>query len=165
MSTQALLNALPEIIAQLLGFLLVFWILKKFAFGKFLALIDERRKTIADEFQNIEDQKKQIGNLEKEYRAKIQDIEKEARHKIQEAIGEGSRMAQEIKDKARSDSLKQLERTRADIKQEFLKAKAVLRKQMVEISTQMAERILRKNLNAKQDEAFVDDLMKEAEKV
>jgi F-type H+-transporting ATPase subunit b len=165
MSTEVLIDALPEIVTQLFGFLVVFFILKKYAFGTILNLIDERRKSIADSFASIENQKKEMDNLQAEYRLKMKQIEDTARKKIQEAVEEGSRIARQIKDKAREDSLKQLERAKADIQQETVKAKAVLRRDFVEVSTKMAERILQKNLTAPDDEAFIEQILKETQEV
>lgn len=165
MEPQAVLEALPEIITQLLAFLIVFWILKKYAFGAILGLMDERRKVIAEQFREIDRKKSELERLEKEYRFKIQNIEQEARVRIQEAIQEGSRIAHEIREKARTDALGQLERARADIEEELAKARAVLKDQLVGISTRMAEKIIRKHLKPEDDEAFVKELLKEVEEV
>lgn len=160
---QALLKALPEILTQFLAFLVVFWVLKKYVFAAMFKVMDERKAAIAQGFQDIERKKTEIETLEKDYRVKIQHIEQEARTKIQEALTDAGRVAQEIREKARQDSLKQLERAKADIQIEMAKARVVLRNQIVELSTRMAEKVVRKNISMVGDEAFSDDIMKEVE--
>jgi F-type H+-transporting ATPase subunit b len=160
---QAILKALPEIVTQLLGFLAVFWVLKRYAFGAMLGVIDERRKAIADAFRDIDAKKAELERLEKEYRSKIQNIEQEARAKIQEAVQEGTRIAQEVRDKAHRDSLARLERAKADIEQETAKARTALRDRIVELSTRMAEKIIRRHVATRGDAAFNEDILKEVE--
>ena len=47
MDPQVIREAIPEILTQLLAFLLVLWILKKYAFGAVFKILEERQKTIA----------------------------------------------------------------------------------------------------------------------
>ena len=75
---------ISEIIVQLLGFGIVFFVLKKFAWGRLLEIIDRRRDAIRDEFSGIASKKQDIENLEKDYRLKLDHIEQQARAKIQE---------------------------------------------------------------------------------
>lgn len=165
MNADVFVQAIPEIVTQLVAFLVVFWVLKKYAFGAILKGIETRQKDIADQFASAEKSKTAAAEMEKEYRARLQHIEQESRAKIQEAVAEGQRLAQEIREKARQDAAREAERAKADIGQELAKARASLRGQVVELSSKMAEKIIRKNLTAKDDEAFIDDLLREAEKV
>src|SRR5690349_17967333 len=112
---------IPEMATQLLGFLIVFFILKKFAFGAILGIIDARRQKIADEFSGIEKTKHGLESLEKDYRARLDKIEQEAREKIQEASKIGQGLAKDIQEAARIDAKKLFERTQSDIEQEIAK--------------------------------------------
>ena len=51
-------HIIKEVIVQIIGFLVVFFVLKKLAWGKLLGAIDARRKNIEDSFSDIEKQKK-----------------------------------------------------------------------------------------------------------
>ena len=90
---------LSEILVQVLGFLIVFGILKRFAWSKLLGAIDARRKKIEDEFQAIENQRKSLEDLEKDYRHRLGHIEEEARAKIREAANVGTALAKDITEK------------------------------------------------------------------
>ena len=164
MDTQAFVHAIPEIITQLLGFLIVFLVLKKFAFGSIFKILDARRDSIAQSFKDIEAKKAEIERFEKEYRSKLQNIEQEARVKIQESIQEGNRIAREIREKAAADSVAQVSRAKAEIDREIEKARTVLREQMVNLATHAAEKIIRKHFGAKEDENFVRETLKDAER-
>ena len=156
---------LPEMGTQLLGFLIVFFILKKFAFGPILGIVDARRKKIEDEFADLENRKKGLETLEKEYRVRLDKIENEAREKIQEAAKIGQGLAKDIQEAARVDAKRLFERTQADIEQEIAKGRLSLRNDIIEISTLMTEKVLREKLDAQEQAKLVDKFLKELEKV
>ncbi len=156
---------LPEMATQLLGFLIVFVILKKFAFGSILGAIDARRHKIEQEFSDIEKRKQGLEQLEKEYRGRLEHIEQEAREKIQEASKIGQNLAKDIQESARLDAKRLFERTQADIEQEIAKGRLSLRNEIIEISTLMTEKILREKLDEREHGKLVDKFLKELEKV
>ena len=165
MDTQVILRAVPEILTQLLAFLIVLWILKKFAFGPILVVIDQRRKVIEDSFSDIDRKKTDLENLEKEYRRKLEHIEEAARVKIQEAANVGLSLSKDIQEKARIDSQKMIERGRAEIEQDLAKAKLSMRDEIVELSSLMTEKILEEKINPQEHEKLVDKFIKELERI
>ena len=165
MNPQVFKDALPEILTQLFGFLIVFWVLKKFAFKSILSLVDARRKKIEDEFAGIEGKKKNLEDLEKEYQLKLGKIEDEARLRIQEAANVGVSLARDIQDKARQDSQKMIDRAHAEIAQDIAKAKVTMRGELVELSALISEKIIHEKLNAQEHEKLVDQFLKDLQKV
>ena len=165
MDLEVIKSYLPEMGTQLLGFLIVFFILKKFAFGPILGIVDARRKKIEDEFADLENRKKGLETLEKEYRVRLDKIENEAREKIQEAAKIGQGLAKDIQEAARVDAKRLFERTQADIEQEIAKGRLSLRNDIIEISTLMTEKVLREKLDAQEQAKLVDKFLKELEKV
>jgi len=156
---------LSEIIVQILGFFIVFLVLRHFAWGKLLGAVDARRKSIDDAFTDIERQKKALVDLEKDYRNRLEHIEQEARFKIKEAADLGLVLAKDIQDKARADAQKMVERAEAEIKQDLAKAKLTLRDQIVGLSSLMTEKIIRERLDAQSHQKLVDEFIKDIERV
>ena len=152
-------------VTQLLGFLIVFFILKKYAFGPVLGILDARRRKIEQEFASIEKQKSDAANLEKEYRSRLDRIEQEARERIQEASKISEGLARDIQERARLDAQRISERTKADIEQEVMKARLSMRNEIVEISSLITEKILREKLDAREQEKLVNQFVKELEKI
>ena len=165
MNSQVIIDALPEMVTQLLGFLIVFFILKKFAFASILGIIDKRKKHIEDELAGVEHKKKEMEDLEKEYRRRLEHIEQEARERIQEASKIGMTLAKDIQDKARLDVQKLFDRTHAELEQDITKARLAMRDEIVEISSLIAEKVLREKLDAREQEKMVDKFIKELEKI
>ncbi len=158
-------HILKEILVQIFGFVIVFLVLKKFAWKGLLGSIDDRRNKIEKEFKGIEDHKASLAQLEKDYRSRLENIEQEARGKIQEAANVGVALARDIQDKARQDAQKMIDRAQAEIGQDIAKAKLTMRAELVEISGLIAEKIIREKLDAKEHEKMVDQFMKDLQKV
>ncbi|OIO38839.1 MAG: ATP synthase F0 subunit B [Candidatus Omnitrophica bacterium CG07_land_8_20_14_0_80_50_8] len=156
---------LSEIIVQVLGFGLVFLILKYFAWGKLLGAIEARRKKIEDEFLAIERQKESLEGLEKDYRKKLENIDREARLKIQEASNAGLALSRDIQEKARLDSQKLIERAQGEIERDLAQARLKFRDEVVELSGLMTEKIIRQKLNEAEHKKLVEQFIKEMEKV
>lgn len=161
MDLAVILKALPEIVTQLLAFLIVFWVLKRFAFGPILGAIDERRKKIIDEFTGIEDRKRGLEDLEKEYRRRLEHIEEAARAKIQEAAALGGQLARDIQDKARDDARRLVERARAEIENDLKQARLSLRDEIVDLSGLITERILKETIDPPTHKKLVDRFIQE----
>ena len=158
------IGIIKEVLVQLLGFGVVFLILKKLAWKNLLGMIDQRREKIENEFKGIEDRKKGLDQLEKEYRARLDNIEQEARVKIQEAANVGLALARDIQDKARTDAQKLVDRAQAEIAQDIAKARQTMRVELVEMSALMTEKVVREKMDSKEHEKLVDQFLKDLQK-
>ena len=162
MDTHAIIAALPEIFTQLIAFLVVFWVLKSYAFGPILKTIDARRSKIEHEFRAIDDTKKSLAALETDYKKRLDKIEDEARLKIQEAAQQGNLLAQDIQKKAREDAEKIVERAKSEIEHDLAKAKITLREQIIDLSALMTEKVVREKVDAAGHKKLVEKFLEEA---
>lgn len=156
---------LSEIIVQVLGFGVVFLVLKQVAWSKLLGSIDARRKAIEDSFADIERRKAAADAIERDYRARIERIEQEARQKIQEAADQGAKLSKDLQDKARAEAQKLVERAQEEIRHDIAQAKLSLRDEMVELSGLLTEKVLKERLDDAQHKKLVDQFIREMEKV
>jgi len=152
---------LGEIVVQILGFGLVFWILRILLWKRVARVVEDRRNSIEKSMQDIDDRKRSLEDMERDYKRKLDQIHQEARGEVQKAIKDGQRIAHEIQEKARADALKQINRAKSDIDQEVKKARSVLRSEIVALSTEMARRAVRKNISVKDDEALINEVLRE----
>lgn len=159
------IGILKEIAVQILGFAVVFFVLKKLAWQNLLGMIDQRREKIVAGFQDIEKQKQGLAQLEKDYRARLENIEQEARTKIQEAANVGTQLARDIQEKARVDAQKLVDRAQAEIAQDLAKARQTMRAELVELSALMTEKVVREKMDAREHEKLVDQFLKDLQKV
>ena len=146
-----------EILTHIFGFLVILVLLKIFAWKPILKLLDERKKRIASEFDNIEKAKQELSKLREGYELKLKEIDLEARKRIQEAIAEGQRMASDLQNEAREEAKKVLVRAKENIELEVAKAKVELRDDIVSMTIVAAGKIINERLDdAKHKELIVE---------
>ena len=63
------------LLTQVVGFLIVLWLLRKYAWGQLLAFTEKRRETIANEFATIEKSKVDADALRRRYEEELAGIE------------------------------------------------------------------------------------------
>lgn len=155
------MQVLAQFVVNILAFLLLLLILKRFAWGALLSLIDERKQRIEKEFQAIDEAKRELAKLKEQYEEHLATIESEARKKIQEAMGEGRRIAMEIEEEARSHARSTLEKAKENIDLELNKARAELKEQVVDLAIQITHKVLEKHLDEETDRRMIEGFIQE----
>jgi len=136
-----------QALTHAIGFLITVWILKRFAWGPLLSLLEERRNKIINEFKNIDDEKAKVGRLTTQYESKLKEIDVERRAKLVEAVNEGKKIAEEIKLAARSEAKDISVKAKADLIRDVAKAKVQLKNDMVAMTVTATERIIKEKLD------------------
>ncbi|MFA5146444.1 MAG: F0F1 ATP synthase subunit B [Candidatus Omnitrophota bacterium] len=158
------LLSFPELVAQLVSFLLLMLLLRVFLWKRFLRILDDRKSRIADDLKIIDAAKEELGRIETEYKEKMGDIEAAARMKIQEAIVEGKRIAAEIIKDAEHGARKSVDESRETIKTELQKARETLKEDIVDIAIKVAEKVVEEKLTEKEDKRLIEDFLRKVEK-
>ena len=136
-----------QVVTQILGFLLMVWILRRYAWGPVMGMLEARREKIAGEFKEADRLKAEALELKARYESEMKGVEAQARQRMQEGVAEGQRVAGEIKTQAQKDAAVRLERAADEIVHEREKAKEALKQQVVALSIRTAEKILREKLD------------------
>ncbi len=75
----------PKLIAQVIIFGVVFWVLKTKAFGPIMAMLDQRRQRIADGESKLEKIAKDLAEAEQNAKARIDEASSQAARLVKEA--------------------------------------------------------------------------------
>lgn len=158
-------SATSELPAQIgtiiVGFALVVWILKAFAWKPVLSVLDERRKTVSDRFEDIDRRMNEASRLLKEYEEKLRHIDDEARERHNKAVDEGRRMATELIEKSRKESEEITAKAQAQMAMELDKARIELRRDVVEMTLAATGRLLQANLDEARQRELVDSFIQD----
>ena len=154
---------LQQVLSQAISFLLLLFILKRFAWKPLLSVIDRRQEQIAQDLRHAEERKLEMERLQEEYRRRLTQIEDEARAKIQQAIADGRKIATEIQEQARAQAQAVLAKAKETVELELDKARVTLRDQMATMTMEAVERLLRQKIDAKVDRVLVDAILDELE--
>ncbi len=120
----------PKFLAQLILFIVVYFVLKKFAFGPIIAMLEERRRRIEEGQLNAEKIKQQLAEAEQRHAEILARANAEAQKMIDEARAGASVVAErkqqeaivaaeQILAKAREASGIEHEKTMAQLKREL----------------------------------------------
>ena len=135
------------IVTNIFGFLIVLWVLRKFAWGPLMQFLEDRRRRIADEFATIDRDKSQAGRLRGEYEEKLKEIEAVKRARIQEGVSEAQQIAETIKAESRRVADEIRDRARDSAQRELDKARIELRDEIVEMTIRSTEKIIQERLD------------------
>lgn len=136
-----------QIITQIISFLVMLWVLKRYAWGPLLSLLDERKAKIQNEFDSIEKEKENLDRLHKEYDEKLNDIDSLASAEKKRAIEEGKKIAQEIEKAAQKKAEAIRKQAEEDLEKEVEKSKEDLKNELVRMAVSASEKILTSSMD------------------
>ncbi|MBI3804764.1 MAG: F0F1 ATP synthase subunit B [Nitrospirae bacterium] len=154
---------IQQIITQVIGFLILLWVLRKFAWGPLSSILEERRSKIIAELEEIRVGKASLEQMRRDYEVKMAEIENQARARVQEAVVEGQRAAKELADESRAEARQILDKAKESIEREMQKAKVQLRDEIATIAVAAAEKIVRQEMNRQKNKELVLQYMNELE--
>lgn len=137
----------PQLITTVIGFLILVWILKKFAWGPLLDLLDERREKIEDDYKAAERELGSAENLKADFETKLSEIKVIERERVQEAVKKGEDLAGGIVTKARAEVEQTKEKSLQDLEIESRKAQKQLRDDVVHLTIGAAEKLIGERLD------------------
>ncbi len=149
------------VLTQILGFLVLVWILGRYAWGPVVTFLEERRKKIADEFEEAARRQSGADELKARLEQELKGIEAKTRQRIQEAVAEGQKVAAEIRAQAHAEAAARLARAEEEILHEREKAREVLKEQVAALSIRTAEKILREKLDDPAQRRLVENFIDE----
>ena len=154
---------IQQIVSQALSFLILLWLLRRFAWRPLLGVLDDRKRHIEEALQQAAQSREDVTRLQEEYTARLADIDAEARQKIQQAVLDAKRIAMEVQEQSRAQGNTILAKAKDTATLEVAKAKVTLRDQLVEMTVEAVGRVLKRTLDAKQDRQLVDQVVDELE--
>lgn len=146
------------LVAQIVNFIILLWVLAKFAYKPLLKTMDDRRAKIVKDLDAADHARKDAEDLKAQYAQKINDAKKEAN----DIVARANTMAQQLKDDAQAQAQKDREELlatgRQTVEMERKKALLGVREQIISLSTEIAGRVLEEKLNSPEDQAMVTRL-------
>lgn len=146
---QLLTPGLGLIVWTLLAFLVVFFILKKYAWPSILGGLKKREDTIAESLASAERIKGEMAQMKSENESLLAQAREERAGMLKDAKNTSDKMIAEAKDKARVEYDKILTDAQAAIQQQKNAVLTDLKNQAGSLIIEVAEKVLRKELSDK----------------
>lgn len=147
------------IIWTLLCFLIVFFILKKYAWPAIIKGLNEREQGIADAITSAEKVKAEMATLKSENESLLTQAREERAGMIKDAKATADKMVADAKEKAKLEYDRILADAQLAINQQKMAALTEVKNQVGTLVVEVAEKILRKELSDKQQqENYIKEL-------
>ena len=151
----------PKFLAQVILFLTVYLILKKFAFGPIIAIFEERRKTIEEGQANAEKIKKQLAESE----IRCQEILRKANADAQRIIEEGRAISDASSQKHIQQAIKDaegiIEKANENVALERTRMVAEVKNEMVKLVVDTTAKVAGKILTESDQQRLVAETTKQ----
>jgi len=138
--------AWPKFLAQILLFLVVYFLLSKFAFGPVLAMLEERRRRIEESQHNAEKIKRQLAEAELRYQEILRKANEEATKLLDEARLTSEAQSSKAAQQAIKDAEAIIARAGETISQERAKMVQEVKREMVGLVVETTARVTGKIL-------------------
>ena len=149
---------------MLVGFAILFLVLKKFAWPIITKLISEREKHIEDQLATAEKIRQEMSQLQSEHQKLLIEAKEERDMILADARKMRDMMYEEAKKKSATEANAIIEEAKKAIHYEKMKAMVDLKNEIANMSIEIAEKMLRQELSDKEKhEALVTQWMKEFE--
>ncbi len=147
------------IIWTLLSFIIVFFLLKKFAWKPILNSLNQREKGIADSLATAENIKAEMALMKSENEALLVKAREERAQMLKEAKETKDKIIGEAKEQAKVETNKIIADAQSAINTQKMAAITDLKNQVGNLVVEVSEKILRRELNNKQEqEKYIKEL-------
>lgn len=152
------------LVFQLITFLLVFWLLKRFAFKPITNMLKKRRQTIDDGVRMGLEMEKEKAKLDDQ----VAETMRKARHEADQIIATAHKEGREIVRDAEKAAQRKADTLLTDmedrLEEERAQARKRLEKELVGLVSDATETIVGEKVDAKKDKELVERAMKEQKK-
>lgn len=149
------------LIAQAVAFALFIWFTVRFVWPPLLRAIEARQKSIADGLAAGEQGRKSLEVSSKQAEQAIQDARSRSAEILSQAEKRAAQVLEEAKANAKAEGEREKTAAKAEIQQEVSRARETLRDQVAALAVAGAEKILRREVDAKAHADLLDGIKKQ----
>lgn len=157
-----LIPKLGEFIPMLIGFIILWIILAKFAWPAFMGMIDKRAATIKESLESAEAAKQESEKLLEEQRAELAEARKQAVEIIAQSKQTAESVKAEITTSARAEAETLIAKARVAIEAEKKAAIAELQNSAADMTVQVAKKVIGTDLSDAEHRSIIERYISEA---
>jgi len=141
----------------LICFAIVFFVLKRYAFGRIQEVIDERRERIRQSLQEAENARKEARRLLEEHRGLIGQAKTQAEDILSEARRIADAQRERVREETEADRQRRLDETRRQIDAETQRALGQIRAEVAELTLVATAKVTGKVLEDEDHRRLIED--------
>jgi len=149
------------LIAQIINFIILLLLLKKFLYGPLVGMLDRRSETIKKSLEDAEKIEAELLATEERNRESLTEAQTETKAIIAAAKKSAEEEGLKIIESANKKALDQTKRALQEIEESKNQAKAEIKTEAAELITLAFEKIAEKKLDTADDQKMVKNILKE----
>ena len=142
------MNLNATLVAQMVVFFILWWVVAKFIWPPLVKALDERAKKIADGLAAADKGKAELELANKRVEQALTEARNEGAQRIADAEKRAQMSAEEIKQNAQAEAARIIAQAKAEAEQQTVRARESLRDQVATLAVKGAEQILKREVNA-----------------
>jgi F-type H+-transporting ATPase subunit b len=154
---------LSALIVQLLAFLILVFLLGRYAYRPIVNALDQRSERVRASMEQADRIERQLAETESRNQEILTEARREAQQIIAQAREVGDRQIAQARDVAREEADKQLQQSLAQLRAEEQRAKQELRQQYADLVIRAASRVVRQELDPQKHLQLIETTLREAD--
>ena len=150
-----------SLIGQMLTFAIFVWFCMKFIWPRLMNAIKERQKTIADGLAAADKGHRELEAAERKVVELIDEAKQNAAEILESTQQRAHHIIEEAKIKARQEHARIVEQAQTDIEQQTNAVKRQLYAEIGQLAVLGAEKIVKRELDLKDENTFINELLTE----
>lgn len=161
-AVEALGLNLPQMIAQIVNFFVLLFILRAVAYKPILKMLDERKQKIAEGLNAAEIARAEAASAQANIQAQLDAARRDGQEIVANAQNISTRIQADAREQSAKDREASLERARVEIQQERDRAIADLRGEFADITVRAAEKVINQSLDRQAHQRVIDETLAES---
>ncbi len=148
------------VVFTIINLLILMLFLKHFLFGKVNKVLDDRQKEVKDAFDEAEQASKKAKELEIQYNTKISQAKEESAEIVKQATQKAQTRSDEIVADAKHEASAIMDKANSEIEREKKRAVNEIKDQISDIAFSVAEKVIEKEVDKKDNDRLIEDFIK-----
>jgi F-type H+-transporting ATPase subunit b len=160
----SLIDVVPGLMVwTIITFLIVLWVLRRFAFGPIQRMIDERRDRIREALDEADKARSEARELRELTQKEREQAKLEREEILDEARRQSQKLAEQARERADADLKEALEKNREELAAENQRLREQIRRDVVELTLFAAEKVTGKVLDQDDQRRLIEETVEEAD--
>jgi len=151
------------LLIQIVGFVILFLLLRRYLFGPLMGVITQRQQEITEGLEAGERAKAELARIDQERAQALAEAREQGREQVRQAVREGEQARERIMAEARGEAQALRQRAQQAIALERDEAELALRRQVVDLALMAADKAVLRRLDAHVQKQVIDDFISSLE--
>lgn len=148
---------IPQMIVTLVNLLILFWIVKHFAFDRVNKILKDRKNLIEDTINKADEDLEKARVLKLQNQREIKSAREEGKTIVSQYKSKADNIYKEIVEDARKEASIIVEKSKVEIDRERSKAEDDIKNQVVDLAMTISEKVLGESIDMNKHKELIDE--------